>query len=326
MDFTFSSLPKPFLALAPMEDVTDRVFRGLIADLAPPDVFFTEFISAPALAAQRKTTMAALSFTPKEEPLIAQIWGNDPETFYAAARLLSQRGYSGIDINMGCPAKKIVKKGACAGLIGNTSRTQELVLAVREGIESTNKKLPVSIKTRLGLTQNTLETWGAFLLELHPDAITLHPRTAIQMSEGSADWNQIRLLSDMRNQLSPSTTIIGNGDILSYQAAHTKAAASGADGVMIGRGIFYNPYVFSQYAPPLQQRPRQEKLQLALQHTRRFEASYSSTRNFEILKKFYKCYISAYDGWEEDFYRLTQVSSYTAAYTLLEQLLNQQPT
>lgn len=322
MSLCYSDLPRPFTALAPMEDVTDRVFRGLIADLAAPDLFFTEFIAAQALAARRRTTMAALRFTRRERPLVAQIWGTDPEMFYQAALLLSEYGYDGIDINMGCPAKKIIRKGACAGLIGNNTRTAELIDAVKQGISAGGARIPVSVKTRMGIETPATDTWIGFLLEQNLDALTLHPRTAAQMSEEPADWQHVAAAVEMRNRSAPGTVIIGNGDVISLQEAQARSLETGAEGIMIGRGIFANPYIFSAEAVPLQDRSRQEKIRLALEHTCRFEAEYGSTRNFEILKKFYKCYIQGYSGWEDDFRRIMATDSYTAAYDGLLSLLD----
>ncbi|MFW5800680.1 MAG: tRNA dihydrouridine synthase [Spirochaeta sp.] len=317
MSFSYTQLPRPFLALAPMEDVTDRVFRGLVADHAPPDVFYTEFIAAQALAARRRTTMAALPFTQRERPLIAQIWGTDPDSFFEAARLLAELDYDGIDINMGCPARKIVKKGACAGLIGNYARTSELIQASREGIAAAGGTVPLSVKTRLGISTPITDEWCGFLLEQNIDALTLHPRTAEQMSDGHADWTQLSRVTDIRNRLQRSTVIIGNGDVLSAAQAHSRAEETGVDGIMIGRGIFSNLFVFNPAVPGLRERNRREKLRIALEHTTRFEYEYQDTRNFEILKKFYKCYVIGYTGYEQDFTALMAAQSYQEARSIL---------
>ncbi|WP_169313576.1 tRNA dihydrouridine synthase [Spirochaeta africana] len=298
-----------------MEDVTDRVFRGLIADLAPPDLFFTEFIAAQALAARRRTTMAALPFSEPERPIAAQIWGIEPEQFYQAAVLLSEHGYDAIDINMGCPARKIIKKGACAGLIGNLSLTSELIHATREGAAG---RLPISVKTRIGIEQPVTEEWCGFLLEQNLDALTLHPRTAVQMSEGTADWQHVRTCVAIRDSMGSSTVIIGNGDVQSLSHGRRLSQETGADGIMIGRGIFANPYFFDESRTPLRDCSRATKLSLAREHTRRFQAAYGSSRNFEILKKFYKCYIVDFPGWEDDFRELMQTHSYAEAYQLLD--------
>lgn len=321
MQFSFTHLPRPFYALAPMEDVTDRVFRSFIADLAKPHIFYTEFIAALALQARRRTTMAALSFSRSEQPIIAQIWGTDPEAFFAASALLSEYGYDGIDINMGCPAKKIIKKGACAGLIGNKSLSSELIHAVREGIKSTGSSIPVSVKTRSGITTDIHEDWCGHLLEQNLDAICLHPRTAEQQSEGEADWSQVRNLSQLRASMQSSTAVIGNGDVRDLKTATELSARTGADGIMLGRGIFYNPYVFNPDADPLSVRSRTEKIDLAIEHTRRFRQAYGSSRNFEILKKFYKCYLQNYPGSEIELSRLMTVHSYEEATEMLEALL-----
>ncbi|GAB6089614.1 tRNA dihydrouridine synthase [Spirochaeta dissipatitropha] len=322
MQFSFSDLPRPFYALAPMEDVTDRVFRSLIADLAKPHIFYTEFISALALQAKRRTTMAALSFAKNEQPIIAQIWGTDPESFFDAAVLLTEYGYNGIDINMGCPAKKIIRKGACAGLIGNKSLSSELIHAVREGIRSTGSSIPISVKTRSGITTDMHQDWCRHLLEQNLDAICLHPRTAEQQSDGVADWTQIRNLAEQRTAMQLSTAVIGNGDVRDLSTAAELSACTGADGIMIGRGIFHNPYIFNPSAAPLAVRSREEKINLAIEHTQRFRRAYGSSRNFEILKKFFKCYLQSYPGSETELSRLMKVHSYEEATEMLEGLLS----
>ncbi|THB67601.1 MAG: tRNA-dihydrouridine synthase [Spirochaetaceae bacterium] len=316
MPFDYQKLPKPFFSLAPMEDITDRVFRQLVTSLGRPDVFYTEFQSAKAISAKRRTTMDALNFSSEERPLIAQIWGNQPEEFYQAASLLAEMGYDGIDINLGCPVRKIVKKGSCAGLIGEYERCRELFQAVREGTAAAGyPQLPVSIKTRSGQQSHNTEEWCGFLLGLKPAALTLHPRTVVQQYEGLADWHQILILSELRQQIHPDCVIIGNGDVSSRQDGLERAARYKIDGVMIGRAAIQQPWIFadsnSATTPPLASRAK-----IALEHTIRYESEYGERRNFMRLKRFYKAYLESADN-KELMAKLMDSVNYTEAKSIL---------
>ena len=287
---------KPFLALAPMEDVTDGVFRRLVAGIHPPDIFFTEFQSARSIAARRKQTIDFLQPTPSERPLFAQIWGTEPEYFYQAARFLTEAGFDGIDINMGCPMKKIVRKGACTALIGNTALTRDLVAAVRSGIDESsapagNRPRPMlSIKTRSGRAEPETAAWCGFLLSLQPDMLTLHPRTAAQLYRGDPDWSQVKLLCDLRSEMNSSCLIVGNGNVSSLSQARQLASQTGADGIMIGRAAIANPAIFAPDKPPFADLPLSQRAETALQHSREFLAAFGTKRNPAVLKKFYRAY------------------------------------
>lgn len=295
MNFAWKNLPKPFLALAPMEDVTDTVFRQIVASVHKPDVMFTEFVSVEGLCSVGKETLLKkLAFTPGERPLIAQIWGVTPKYFFDVAKELVGMGFDGIDINMGCPQRNIMKNGGGAALIDTPEIARGIIQAARDGIHATGKSIPLSVKTRVGNKIIVTDTWIQFLLEQHLDALTVHGRIAKDMSEKPADWKEIQKAVQLRDSLNIETIIIGNGDVLSYDQARQYGQQYGVDGVMIGRGIFHNINVFdpsgSLYSP-------KQLMQTLAAHIDLFEKTYGpNTHRYSTLKKYFKIYIRDFEG------------------------------
>lgn len=288
----WQTLPRPIQALAPMEEVTDTVFRRIVARCGRPHVFFTEFVSADGLfSAGRDAVIHRLQYTPVEKPLVAQIWGNKPENYLKAAALLREMGFDGIDINMGCPVPKVVRHGACSALIENRALVRELLAAAREGAGG----LPLSIKTRIGFRRRVTEEWIGFLLELEPEALTVHGRIAKHLSAVPADWQEIAKAVALRDAMGAKTLILGNGDVFSAAELQEKAAQSGVDGVMVGRGIFRDLFLFRPAHAMLEMSPGQ-RLDLMLEHARLFMETWGETRDFAVLKKFFKIYAAGFAG------------------------------
>lgn len=283
----WQKLPKPFVALAPMEDVTDFVFREIVATTLPrPDVMFTEFTNVEALNSEGfEKTIYRFKYSEKQRPIVAQIWGLNPENYYETAKLIEELGFDGIDINMGCPDRAVVKMGACSALINNEPLAKEIIVATKEGA----KKLPVSVKTRLGLKEIITEKWITFLLEHKLDAITIHGRTAKELSDVPTHWNEIQEAVIIRDNISPKTIVIGNGDVTNYKEVLEKAKTSGVDGVMIGRGIFSNPWVFEKIN---KMHSQDEYKAVLLKHL----DLYDKERHFDEIKKFFKMYINNFSG------------------------------
>jgi tRNA-dihydrouridine synthase len=281
---------KPFLVLAPMDDVTDMVFREVVAQVAPPDIFFTEFTNCDALfSAGRDAHMRRLQYTEHQRPVIAQIWGPNPENYYKTARLLVELGFDGIEINMGCPDRNIRKSGSCSALIENRPLAKEIIAATKEGAGD----LPVSVKTRLGVKAIETESWLGFLLEQNIAALTIHGRTVQEMSKVPAHWDEIAKAVALRDQLAPHTVIIGNGDIVSYEQAMEYADVYKVDGIMVGRGIFYDLWIFdSKMSAPAV--PLEQKLAVLRRHIELFYATWGETKNPDIMKKFLKVYINGF--------------------------------
>ncbi|MEX1112632.1 MAG: tRNA-dihydrouridine synthase [Candidatus Andersenbacteria bacterium] len=286
----WSSLSHPILALAPMDDVTDVVFRDIVAQEGRPDIFFTEFTNCDALfSAGREKHMHRLRFTENHRPIIAQIWGPNPENYYKTAKLLVTLGFDGIDINMGCPQKNIIKSGSCSVLIKNRSLAQEIIAATKEGAAD----LPVSVKTRLGYDTIQTEEWAGFLLEQDIAALTMHGRTVAEMSNVPAHWDEIQKVVKVRDVMKKPTVVLGNGDVESLEQAHRYVEQYGVDGVMVGRGIFKNLWLFN---PDHRDTSAAYRMQVALRHIEGWEREWGMSRNFEILKKFLKIYISDFRG------------------------------
>lgn len=285
-----------------MEDVTDTVLRELLLELCSPDhlhVMMTEFVSTDGLMHKKGRERVAhrLRVTESERALlkaknvriVAQIWGNRPENYRQVVREITESGiFDGIDINMGCPVPKVVKRGECSGLIGNPELAKKIIQAAKESTH-----LPVSVKTRLGLKTVSTEEWVGHLLEAQPAALTLHGRTQKQMSEGLVKWEEIEKAVRLRDAAGLDFPVLGNGNVMSVAEAHEKTQRHGLDGIMIGRGIFENPWVFHA---DQRERSREEKLALLWQHTRLFDRVWGEIKNFRILRRYYSIYTKGFPG------------------------------
>jgi len=292
----WTNLPKPIKILAPMEDVTDVVFRQVVAEIGRPDIFFTEFTNAAGMYSPgRDRVTQRLERSEHDHILVAQIWGKTPGNHYKAAKELVERGFDGVDINMGCPVKKIVKQGSCSALIENHSLAKEIIEAT---IEGAGGNIPVSVKTRIGFSDKRTEEWAEFLLGFDLDAITVHGRISKQMSKYPADWNEIKKFVDLRDQSGSKSIIIGNGDVESLGEIYQKTEEFGVDGVMIGRGIFKDPFLFNP-KKSIDDLSKKGKINLMMRHAELFVKKWGDTKNFSILKRFFKIYINGFDGASE---------------------------
>lgn len=239
----WQGLPKPFLVLPPMEDVTDFVFREMFLILPHPDVLFTEFTSAEGIIyGEHERVMQRLKYSKEQHPIVAQIWGNKPEILYKASEIVSNLGFDGIDINMGCPDRIVVKNNCGAGLIGNYNLVGEIINAVKEG----SKNISLSVKTRIAKNSIETEKWATFLLEQKINALTIHGRTVSQKFTTPANWEEIGKIVELKNKIATDTVIIGNGDINDYTDTLRMYEKYSIDGAMIGRGIFSNPWAFEK--------------------------------------------------------------------------------
>ncbi len=302
MDNFWQKIDNPIMALAPMEDVTDTSFRELVARNSEKGclhVLFTEFTAVDGMnhPVGRKRVSERLIVSESERKvlkekgirLVAQIWGNKPDIFHKVAKDITEEyDFDGLDINMGCPVKNVVKQGSCSALIDQAQLAQEIILATKE---ATN--LPVSVKTRTGIRQHETERWMEQILSTKPAAITLHGRTQKQQSDGLANWDEIAKAVKIKDQISPEISIIGNGDVFSYSQATDYSQKFGVNGIMIGRGIFHTPWFFNKVEV---EASKEEKLKQLLFHTQLFESNWGGIKNFNILKRFYKIYINDFAG------------------------------
>jgi nifR3 family TIM-barrel protein len=285
-----------------MEDVTDTAFREVVLKTAATGklhLLFSEFTSVEGMCHPvghdkvkhrlKINESEQILLKEKNIKLIAQIWGKDPEKYYKTAQFIAnETDFDAIDINMGCPVKNVVKNGCCSALITQPELAKEIILATRE---ATN--LPLSVKTRIGFKQVVTESWISHLLNTPIDALTIHGRIQKQMSEGEADWNEIAKAVKLRDELAPHIKIIGNGDVDSYQEGLEKCKEFGVDGVMIGRGIFKNPWFFH---PDKKDIAMEEKIELMKEHTRLFDKTWGDSKNFAILRRFFKIYTNGFHG------------------------------
>ena len=298
-----------------MEDVTDTVFREIVLSVSDPNrlhLLYTEFTNVDGMnhPVGKQSVGQRLLVSPTERALlsktgvklIAQVWGSDPEVFFKVVRGIAESGdFDGIDINMGCPDKNVVKAGACSALIGQPTLAKEIILATKEATT-----LPVSVKTRTGIRQHETERWMTNLLETHPAAIILHGRTQKQQSDGLADWTQIQLARILRDEQAPDTAIFGNGDVSNYEDGLAKAAQYQLDGIMVGRGIFHNPWFFA--ADP-GSKSIVEKYELMNRHILLFKSQWEGKKSIYTLKHSPKINLKHFPNDTETRHQLMQAKS-----------------
>ena len=268
-----------------MDGVSDAPMRLITAKYGKPDVITTEFISVDGIAYGAKNLFIDFLYHEIERPIVAQVFGIEPELFYQSAQIVCELGFDGIDINMGCPARTVERRGAGAGLILNPGLAQEIVLTTKKGIndwcenglnpsinnrtlremESMKKTLtdlgvnlpierrqiPVSVKTRIGYDENQVSKWIPMLLEVEPVSIAIHGRTLKQMYQGFSDANALAEAGEIiktyneKNVVKP-INYIANGDVDSPETALNLLEKTGADGLYIGRATNGNPWIFQQ--------------------------------------------------------------------------------
>lgn len=301
---------KYFTCLAPMSGVTDFPFREILCEIGKPDVIFTEFVSTemivrsvvgeplcglpkegghagPPLRKFRKDLPSVLAFSKKQRPIVVQFFGSRPEQFEYCAALAVKLKFGGVDINMGCPDRKVLKQGAGSELIKNPQLAGKIIQAAKKGCGG---KLPISVKTRLGYEKKNLD-WIQFLLEQGLDALTIHGRVAKQGYGGEADWEAIGEAVKMRDKMKLKTLIIGNGDVKSLEQGRLLAGKYGIDGFMIGRQALHNSWIFKKGL--INQTPTvRGRVKVALKHTQLFEKFYGKKKDFGLMKKYYKAYLS----------------------------------
>lgn len=306
----YKALPKPFFVLAPMDDVTDTVFRQMVLATAAPELFFTEFVNVDGLqSAGRSKLLKKLRFAENERAVVAQLWGLNPDNFRAVADQIASgaladelglpRGYNfaGVDLNMGCPAKSEVQNGTCSALIqlANRPLAGEIIDATKAGLAG---RLPLSVKTRLGYNEVDM-SWFEFILGKELNMLSVHGRTRKEMSKVPAHWELIGQVRQLRDQLAPDTLLVGNGDVMTRQQGEALARQYGLDGIMIGRGIFQDPFVFARQSPwPNYQ--KDQRIALYRRQVELFAATWrGGERHVKTLNKFCKVYIQGFDGAKE---------------------------
>ncbi len=300
-----------FTCLAPMEGVTDIAFRQVVAKAARPDTFFTEFTNVNSYNSDkgRHNALDRFQTLPSEKPIVAQIWGTKPEFFTETAQALKQLGFEAVDINMGCPDRHVVATGGGSGLICTPELAKEIIRATKMA------GLPTSVKTRLGYSR--VEEWRDWLTNIlteHPDALTVHLRTKKEMSKVAAHYELVPEIVALKNELSPETVLIINGDIETPTDGQ-KFINMGVDGIMIGRGVFHNPFCFEKTP---REHSREELLDLMRYHLDLYDKY--ELAPYDPLKHFYKIYINNFPGASDLRAKLMETKSTAEAREVLQKL------
>lgn len=307
-------LPRPFFVLAPMEDVTDVVFRHVVSEAGRPDVFFTEFTNTESFCHPEgiHSVRGRLTFTEDEQPMVAHIWGDKPEHFREMSIGMAEMGFKGIDLNMGCPVANVATKGKGSGLIQRPETAAEIIQAAKAG------GLPVSVKTRLGYSEiDEWRDWLKHVFEQDIANLSIHLRTRREMSKVDAHWELIGEIKKLRDEIAPDTLLTINGDIPDRKTGLELAEKYGIDGVMIGRGIFHNPYAFEKEP---QEHTSEELLGLLRLHLDLFDKySKNESRLFKPLRRFFKIYVRGIRGASELRHQLMSTNTTDEARKLLDE-------
>ncbi|HCX2381384.1 TPA: tRNA-dihydrouridine synthase [Staphylococcus aureus] len=310
----WSELPRPFFILAPMEDVTDIVFRHVVSEAARPDVFFTEFTNTESFCHPEgiHSVRGRLTFSEDEQPMVAHIWGDKPEQFRETSIQLAKMGFKGIDLNMGCPVANVAKKGKGSGLILRPDVAAEIIQATKAG------GLPVSVKTRLGYYEiDEWKDWLKHVFEQDIANLSIHLRTRKEMSKVDAHWELIEAIKNLRDEIAPNTLLTINGDIPDRKTGLELAEKYSIDGVMIGRGIFHNPFAFEKEPREHTSKELLDLLRLHLSLFNKYEKD--EIRQFKSLRRFFKIYVRGIRGASELRHQLMNTQSIAEARALLDE-------
>ncbi len=276
----------PVIGLAPVDGVTDVVFRRIVDECSQPDVLYTEFIPVNGLVLGKPAITKMLLRHKTKTPIFAQLLGNDPDNFYKATIIALEAGFDGIDINMGCPDNNIVRKGAGSALILIPPLAQKIIKTVKKAISDWGKKIvPVSVKTRTGFDKSITKEWIKSLLEAEPDIITLHARTFTQKYSGPADWEEIAKAVELTSKT--KTKLFGNGDVKNISEAKLNIKNYKVDGILIGRAAFGNPWIFGSHLPTFS-----EKINIIYRHCELFN-HYFPGGDFKSLRKHFVWYVKS---------------------------------
>jgi len=315
----WEKLKKPFVVLAPMADVTDFAQRQMLVKYGKPDVIYTEFVSADGLANEkgRKALLKDMRYEQNEHPIVAQIFGSKPENIKIATQILCELGFDGIEINMGCPDRSVEKQGSGSALIKNPKLARELIRAAKEAAGD----VPVSVKTRLGYNKNEIETWLPEILAEKPAVLTVHLRTRKEMSEVAAHWELAPRIVELAKE--HGVIIVGNGDVQSLEDGKQKAKESNMDGIMVGRGIFGNPWFFNKKIK-IENIPLPERFAVMIEHAKLFEKELSSKniKGYHVMKKHFKAYVSGFDGAKELRAKLMETDTISEVEDIIKEYLH----
>jgi tRNA-dihydrouridine synthase len=324
----WNTLPHGFIVGAPMDDVTDVAFRTTIARRGKPHVTYTEFTSADGLVLApepgKTKLLRKLAHSDIERPIVAQLFSAVPERMQRAAKLVAELGFDGLDINTGCPDKTVEKQGCGSALIKNPELFKELYRAALAGIaEAANTEarphqnsIPLAVKCRIGYSKPAIDTWLRTILEMQPAAMIVHLRTRDEMSKVPAHWELMPEILALRDAVSPTTKVVGNGDVKDIAHAAALVAQYGCDGVMIGRGMFGNPWYGSGHIAT-----REERIAGLIEHIGEFERQLAGIKSFQVMKKHFGSYMSHFEGAPEIRLKLMETNSAEESLAILNSSL-----
>ena len=334
----------PIIGLSPLDGITDCAFRQTQCHIQKPDLIFTEFVSAEGISRGGIKLYDQLLFQKNERPIVGQLFGKDPDSFYKGAIILTYLGFDGIDINMGCPAKTVTQHGSGAALINQPELATEIIKSTRQGINDfTNNKVKItsiglkqasldviernlkfsgsslvkptlSVKTRLGTSENIINTWIPFLLQYQLDFLTLHGRTLKQGYAGTADWSAISTAAKIAHDF--GTPLIGNGDIQNYSQAIDFCRQYNVDGVLIGRAAMGNPWVFTNHVPSFH-----DRFNAMCYHAQKFQEIFPH-RQFDPLRGQFLLYTSGHPHAKQLRQQIVNLTNIEQLYTLEADFLN----
>ncbi len=330
----WGKLDRPFFCLAPMSDVTDIAFRTILAKYGKNRenknkvVFWTEFVAADGLCNKlaKKKLSHILKFKEQERPIVAQVFGANPENMKKACQYIASLDFDGIDINMGCPDKSVINQGAGAALIKTPELARKIIRAAIEGIKSAGKNIPVSVKTRIGFNKEEIDTWIPEILKEDISALTIHLRTKKEMSDVPANWDYIKKVKKLIEKSGKEILLIGNGDVKDLEDAKEKALKYGCDGIMIGRGVFGNPWFFNSAPSNFERSFIEQKLEVLIEHTQIFdkELLQPKHKHFDVMKKHFKAYVNGFDGAKELRIKLMETENSKEVKAIVDNFLKSQ--
>jgi len=284
MNNFWQNIKKPIIGLAPMDGITDAAFRYIIAKYGKPDVIYTEFYPVDGVIHKRAKDHFNFKRYEKNTKTVIQFFGSSPVNFYKAARLAQKLGYDGIDINMGCPDRTVMKKGGGAALISNSKLAQEIIEETKRGAG----RLPVSVKTRIGEDKKLTEKWATILLETNLDVISIHGRSLSQIFAGPVKWDELAMIAKLAEKT--KTIILGNGSVKSVTEVKEKCQKYGLGGILIGRAAFGNPWIFADKVPTTK-----ERFQIMIEHCEKF-LKFNPKGHFASLRKHLAWYCKGFEG------------------------------
>lgn len=278
------------LVLAPMEGVTDSVFRQVLCEIGKPDLFFTEFLNVEGFCSKgRENIVHRLDFRDFERPVVIQLWGNVPEYYAKTIEYIKTLNPAGIDINMGCSVRDVLSSGRGSALINDRVLAKEIIESVKESAIG----LPISVKTRIGFEKIETEEWIGFLLRQNLDMITVHGRLSREGYASPSRWGEIEKVVRLKDELAPDTVILGNGDVKDIRQAEEYIEKYGVDGVMIGRAILNNPWLFS--GKKSEDITKEERINVLKRHLDIFEKERGNMGLFNSQKKYIKAYVNNFE-------------------------------